>query len=282
MDQQIDFGSALMNGVSKFVDHVLLFLPNIIGALALLLIGWILARVLRAITWRGARLLDKLSSRLLGRQAERLRVATTSRVLGNIVFWLVLLFFATAATEVLGLAPFTDWLSQFVGYLPTLAAGVLIIAAGYAVARIVADLVRTTAPGFTPAQRATLARVAQVTIIAGAILVGADQIGVKVTFLVVFVAAITSAIVGGVALSVGLGARDYVANLIGAHYLRDAITSGQVVRIGEVQGRVVDVTATTLIMETAEGRLSMPARVYNEQAITVIASDDQFVSDGDG
>ena len=282
MDKQIDFGSALMNGVSKFVDHVLLFLPNIIGALALLLIGWILARVLRAITWRGARLLDKLSSRLLGRQAERLRVATTSRVLGSIVFWLVLLFFATAATEVLGLAPFTDWLSQFVGYLPTLAAGVLIIAAGYAVARIVADLVRTTAPGFTPAQRATLARVAQVTIIAGAILVGADQIGVKVTFLVVFVAAITSAIVGGVALSVGLGARDYVANLIGAHYLRDAITSGQVVRIGEVQGRVVDVTATTLIMETAEGRLSMPARVYNEQAITVIASDDQFVSDGDG
>ncbi len=282
MDKPIDFGSALMSGVSKFVDHVLLFLPNIIGALALLIIGWLLARILRAITWRGARLLDRLSSRLLGRQAERLRMATTSRILGNVVFWLVLLFFATAATEVLGLAPFTDWLSQFVAYLPTLAAGVLIIAAGYAVARIVADLVRTTAPGFTPAQRATLARVAQVTIIAGSILVGADQIGVKVTFLVVFVSAIVAAVVGGVALSVGLGARDYVANLIGAHYLREAVTSGQELRIGDVKGRVVDVTATTLIMETAEGRLSMPARVYNEQAITVIASDDHIVSDGDG
>ncbi|UCD68697.1 MAG: mechanosensitive ion channel [Betaproteobacteria bacterium] len=274
MDKQIDFGSALMNGVTKIVDHVLSFLPNIVGAVALLIIGWLLARLLRAITWRGARLLDKLSSRLLGRQAERLRVATASRVLGNIVFWLVLLFFATAATEVLGLAPFTDWLSRFVAYLPTLAAGVLIIAAGYAVARIVADVVRTTAPGFTPAQRATLARVAQVTIIAGAILVGADQIGVKVTFLVVFTSAIAAAIVGGVALSVGLGARDYVANLIGAHYLREAVTAGQILRIGEVQGRVIDVTATTLIMETAEGRISMPARVYNEQAITVVASDD--------
>ena len=282
MDKKIDFATALMNGVSKIVDHILLFLPNIVGALALLIIGWIVARVLRAITWRGARLLDKLTSRLFGRQAQRLQVGTASRVLGNIVFWLVLLFFATAATEVLGLAPFTDWLSRFVAYLPTLAAGVLIIAAGYAVARIVADLVRTTAPGFTPAQRATLARVTQVTIIAGAILVGADQIGIKVTFLVVFAAAIASAIVGGVALSVGLGARDYVANLIGAHYLREAVTAGQTLRVGEVQGRVIDVTATTLIMETAEGRLSMPARVYNEQAITVIASDDHIASDENG
>ena len=272
MDKQIDFGSALMSGTSAIVEHVVSFLPNIVGAIALLIIGWLLARLLRAVTWRGARLLDKLMSRLLGPQAERLHVAAASRIVSTIVFWLVLLFFATAATQVLGLAPFTDWLSRFVAYLPTLAAGVLIIVAGYAVARIVADVVRTTAPGFSPAQRATLARIAQVTIIAGAILVGADQIGVKVTFLVVFTSAVAAAIVGGVALSVGMGARDYVANLIGAHYLRDAVTAGQTLRVGDVEGRVVDVTATALIMETAEGKVSIPARVYNEQAITVLTS----------
>ena len=272
MDKQIDFGSALMSGTSSIVEHVVSFLPNIVGAIALLIIGWLLARLLRAVTWRGARLLDKLMSRLLGAQAERLHVAAASRIVSTIVFWLVLLFFATAATQVLGLAPFTDWLSRFVAYLPTLAAGVLIIVAGYAVARIVADVVRTTAPGFSPAQRATLARIAQVTIIAGAILVGADQIGVKVTFLVVFTSAVAAAIVGGVALSVGMGARDYVANLIGAHYLRDAVTAGQTLRVGDVEGRVVDVTATALIMETAEGKVSIPARVYNEQAITVLTS----------
>lgn len=272
MDKQIDFGSALMSGTSAIVEHVVSFLPNIVGAIALLIIGWLLARLLRAVTWRGARLLDKLMSRLLGPQAERLHVAAASRIVSTIVFWLVLLFFATAATQVLGLAPFTDWLSRFVAYLPTLAAGVLIIVAGYAVARIVADVVRTTTPGFSPAQRATLARIAQVTIIAGAILVGADQIGVKVTFLVVFTSAVAAAIVGGVALSVGMGARDYVANLIGAHYLRDAVTAGQTLRVGDVEGRVVDVTATALIMETAEGKVSIPARVYNEQAITVLTS----------
>ena len=270
MAKETDFGATLTSGMSAIVDHVLSYLPNIIGAIALLILGWLLARLLRAVTWRAARLLDKVISRLVGPGAERLRMGAASRVLGTIVFWIVLLFFATAATEVLGLAPFTDWLSRFVAYLPTLAAGVLIIVAGYAVSRIAADLVRTTAPGFTVAQRAALARVAQVTIIAATILVGADQIGIKVTFLVVFTAAIAAAVVGGVALSVGLGARDYVANLIGAHYLRDAVPVGQVLRVGDIEGRVVDVTATALIVETSEGRVSLPARVYNEQAITVI------------
>lgn len=271
MNKETGFGAALTSGISTIVDNVLAYLPNIIGAIALLILGWLLARLLRVVAVRATRLLDRMLTRLIGPGSERLHVGEASRILGAIVFWLVLLFFATAATEVLGLAPFTEWLSRFVAYLPTLAAGVLIIAAGYAVSRIASDLVRTTAPGFTPAHRNTLARVVQITIIAGAILVGADQIGIKVTFLVIFAGAIAAAIVGGIALAVGMGARDYVANLIGAHYLRDAVQVGQTLRVDDIEGRVVDVTATTLIMETGEGRVSFPARVYNERSITVIA-----------
>ena len=270
MAKETGLVASLANGMSAIFDQILSYLPNIVGAIALLVAGWLLARLLRVLTWRTAKLLDKVISRVVGPGAERLHMGNASKVLGTIVFWVVLLFFATAATEVLGLAPFTDWLSRFVAYLPTFVAGVLIMAAGYAVSRIVSDLVRTAALRFTPVQRAGLARVAQVTIISGSILVGADQIGIKVTFLVVFIAAIAAAIAGGLALSVGLGARDYVANLIGAHHLRETIQIGQVIRVGENEGRVVDVTSTALILESGNGRVSVPARVYNEQAITVI------------
>ena len=271
MEEKAGLVEALTDGVSSFTDHLMSYLPNILGAVALILAGWLLGRILRVLTWRAARLLDKLVSRVFGAGAERLQMGNASKVLGTIVFWIVLLFFATAATEVLGLAPFTDWLSRFVAYLPTFAAGVLIMVAGYAISRVVADLINTAVPGFTQGQRAALARVAQITIVAGAILVGADQIGIKITFLVVFVSAIAGAIAGGLALAVGFGARDYVANLIGAHHLRDSLSVGQVVRIGENEGRVIDITSTTLILDTPEGKVSVPARAYNEQAITVIA-----------
>ena len=45
MDKQTGFGAALTSGVSAIVDNVLSYLPQIIGAVALLIIGWLLARL---------------------------------------------------------------------------------------------------------------------------------------------------------------------------------------------------------------------------------------------
>jgi hypothetical protein len=133
---------------------------------------------------------------------------------------------------------FTDWLAHLIDYLPTLIAGVLIIAAGYIVSRFVADLLLATATRLAHTQRLALARVAQVLILVGAILVGADQVGIKITFLAIFAAGAAATIVGGVALAVGFGARDYIANLIGAHYMRQAFPVGQFCW-GEYEGRGV-------------------------------------------
>ena len=108
------------------------------------------------------------------------------------------------------------------------------------------------------------------TILTGAILVGADQIGIRITFLAIFAAALCAVIAGGVALAVGLGARDYIANLIGAHYLRQAFAVGQTIRVSGHQGRILEITATTVVLETAEGRVTLPGRIYNDQAITVV------------
>jgi small-conductance mechanosensitive channel len=138
--------------------------------------------------------------------------------------------------------------------------------------RFVADLVAATSHRLETAQRSLLARVVQVTILSGAILVGADQIGIRITFLAIFAAVVAAVIGGGIALAVGLGARDYIANLIGAHYLRQAFAIGQTVRAGGTQGRILDITATALVLETSEGRISIPGRIYNETPITVIAS----------
>jgi preprotein translocase subunit YajC len=52
--------------------------------------------------------------------------------------------------------------------------------------------------------------------------------------------------------------------------LRQSLSVGQAVRIGGIEGKVLEVTATALILETAEGRVSMPGRVYNEQPVAVI------------
>ena len=70
--------------VAKLGDQLLALLPQLLAALALLLIGWLLARVLRAATQRGALLLDTVLARTLTR--TRGRIGRSAKLLGNVVY----------------------------------------------------------------------------------------------------------------------------------------------------------------------------------------------------
>jgi len=251
---------------------VLAHLPNLLGAVLLLIVGWLLARLLRVLALRAMLLLEALLARLAGPTgAEKLCIGRSSAVLATIVYWVVLLFFATAATQVIGLQAFTDWLGRLLDYLPNLAAGLLIIVAGYILSNFVADLVRATATRLAPAQRAALARVAQWATLLTAMLVGADQIGIKIAFLAILAGIVAAAVVGGVTIAVSLGARGFVSNLIGAHYLRQAFQVGQRIRAAGYEGRILEVTPVSVLLETADGRVSLPGRVYHDEPIVLIA-----------
>jgi small-conductance mechanosensitive channel len=272
MDETTQLGEAVKTSGAAILDAVVTYLPSVLGAVVLLLAGWVIARLLRAVTVRSVLLLDTLLSRVTKTAGvERLRMARSSTMLGTVVYWIVLLFFVTAATHVLGLQSFTQWLARLLDYLPTLAAGVLIVVAGYVLSRFLADLVQATATRLAPPERNALARVAQGVVLVTAVLVGADQIGIQVTFIAILVGAIVAAAVGGVTIAVSLGARDYVSNVIGAHYLRQAFEVGQRIRVAGHEGRILEVTVTSVILETDDGRVALPGRVYHEQPIVLIA-----------
>ena len=265
----LSWGTAATRAAQDLFDKVAAHAPDVLGAIALLAIGWGIARLLRALATRGMLLVEGLIDRATGRPS-RLGAARSTVFFGALVFWAVLLFFITAATQVLGLGTFTAWLSRLLDYLPTLAAGLLIIAAGFVLARFVGDLVHATAAALAPPQRTTLAHLAQGATLLATLLVGADQIGLRVTWIAVLVIVVVAAVLGGVMLTVGLGARSYVSSLIGAHYLRQAVRVGESVRVAGHTGRVLEVSATSLVLETEEGRVVLPGRIFHEEAIVLI------------
>jgi len=271
MTQDVSLGEHVARAATSVLDRIAEHLPSVVGAVLLLLAGWILAKILRALTTRALRLLDAVVARLLGpRLAERVPMARSANVLATIVFWAVLLFFVAAAAHVLGLSLVALWLARMVEYLPVLVAGVLIIAAGYVLARFVADLILGASGWLAPPQRLVVARAAQAAILVGAILVGADQIGIKVTFLAIFAGAAAVAIAGGVVVAVSLGARTHVANLIGARHLQQSYEIGSRIRVAGFEGRILEMTPQAVILETEDGRVSLPGRLFSEQPVVLV------------
>ncbi|MEK6592204.1 MAG: hypothetical protein AABZ67_03885 [Pseudomonadota bacterium] len=276
METVSTWGTALSTAFAQFAGRAGQYLPSILGAFLLLLIGWVVARILRTLAVRAAVVVDRMLSRVSAPAgASRPNLPQSSaRILGSIVFWIVLLFFITAATQVLGLNAFTAWLAGVVNYVPTLFAGVLIIVAGFLLARLARELVVATSAIAGAKQRELLGRTVQAVILATALLVGADQVGIKVTFLVIIVAAAGGTIVASVALAFSLGARNYVANLIGGHHFRQSFSVGQRVKLAGFEGRILELTPMTVILETAEGRVTLPAKIYGEEAIVLKIGED--------
>jgi hypothetical protein len=263
-------GERLLQLAAGLLDQALVYAPKLLGSVALLLAGWILAKLLRAISHRLLQWLDRLVERLLGEgRAARLRIGRSAAVLGNIVFWAVMLFFITASTQVLGLTTFATWLSGVLDHLPMLVAGLLIVIGGYFLSRFVADLI-LGASRLPIAQRAAAARSAQVAILAGALLVGADQIGIRVTFLAIFVGAIAAALAGGAIVAISAGARQHVANQIGARQVRQTFDVGQSIRIAGYEGRILEIGGQGVMLESSDGRVSLPGYLFTEQPVVLL------------
>lgn len=266
-----DWGMALSNAFLQFVEKVAQYLPSILGAFLLLLLGWVVAGLMRSMAVRAAIIVDRLVSRLTAAgSAERNKLPQSSaKILGSIVFWAILIFFVAAATQVLGLNVFTAWLAGVVNYLPTLLVGVLIIITGFMLSRLARDVVEATSAIASAKQRELFGRAVQAVILVTALLVGADQIGIEITFLVIIAATTGGTIVASVALALSLGARTYVANVIGSHHLRQTFLVGQTVKVAGFEGRILELTPVSLVLETSEGRVTLPAKVFGEEPIVL-------------
>lgn len=266
----------LRASAANLLDTMVGYLPNLIGAVLLLLLGWMLARLVRAAAGRLGNAVNRLLDRLMRRGSlTRFRLSPRAlKLIGNAAFWLVILFFITAATRVAQLDAFSSWLDRILAYLPTLLAGALIILAGYLVSALVRDLVAATLGSAGLAQNELFAAVAQGATFLTAVVIGIDQIGIDVTILITLIAIAVGAMLAGLSLAFGLGSRDFVSNLIGAHYLQQYLQPGQTARIGEIEGEVLELTPTSVVLATAGGRTAIPAKLFNEAATVVVTPGD--------
>jgi hypothetical protein len=258
------------------------FLPRLLAAVGLGVLGWLVARLGRFVSVRllrgwGSRVAGGVGRVLGSREAEsQVRQATLQQpvadAVGRVVFWLLMLLFLAAATEALGLPVISAWLSGVAAYLPRLLAAVLVLLLGLLAGGLVRSALAAAAASARLAHGDLLGRVGQLIVLMASAIVGFDQLGVHVTFLTVVAGIVTGALLGGAALAFGLGARTAVGNIIAAHYLLKTYKVGHHVRIGEFQGHIVEITPTSVVIATAEGQALVPAKEFSERASVLLTA----------
>lgn len=266
-NRSFDWYEALIETYQSISQRVVDFAPQLIGAVLLLLVGWVLACILRLVARRLVQSLDvlfKTVSKHDGARRERLKQSYTL-IIGQIVFWVVILFFLAASANLLGWNMFSGWMDSIVGFLPNLITGLLIILAGYLISAAVRSAVLSTGlPASGPLSNRS-ARAAQIAIIFCSVIIGVEQIGLNMSFLTSIVVVVTGILLAGGCLAFSLGATTLAANAIGAQYTRKNCKVGEHLKIGDAEGEILEIRQTCIILETKTGRIIVPAKLFQER-----------------
>ena len=268
----IEQWGAVTNDLSQ---AFILYVPHLVGAIVVLFLGWAVARLGQIIVTRLAGTLNRVFGRLFAKN-QRIRIRLTDgaiNVVGGVVFWVIIVLALTAAAKIAKLDVFAQWLDRMLAYLPSLLAGGLIAFIGYLAAKFIRDIVTVTFSMVGTERAQILGIVAQSATFLVAIVVGLDQAGIDVGFIITLVGILVAAIAASFALAFALGSQTFVANLIGVYQMQNYLRPGQEVRLDDVQGEILDLSTTSVVLATEKGRVLLPGRRLGEETLTLLTPD---------
>ena len=268
--------AALDNTYRELVQAAAAFVPGLVGATILFVLGWLLAIALRALILRLGTGIDRMFYVVrdrFGQSQFELRWPI-SRIAAHTVYWLVIVFFLAAVSKLLGLPGLVDAFAQVLLYLPLLVVWAVVLFGVYVASGLAASAVTAAARSAGLSNAELLGRLARVFILAFAVIIVVSQLGIDVTLLVNVVTIATAALLGGAAVAFGIGAGGVAGNVIAAHYVRRSYEVGQRVSVGSFEGEILEITRSAVILDTERGRTMVPARLFNEGASVLVDRED--------
>ena len=231
------WGDAIMGALAVALSDIMSFIPKLIGALVILLVGWLISRAVEAIVVRGLRLIrfNEVADRaeidqFLAKAGVRMDPAS---VVGKLAYWFLMLSFFVAAFGALGLTQVNAVLQQIIAFIPNVVVAVVVLLISALVANFVANLVRGASGSARVGDPNLLATVARSAVLVFATLMALDQLQIAPTIINTLWMAMVGMVAAAGALAFGLGGRDVARQILENWYNR----SGQMM---DAAGRMTD------------------------------------------
>ena len=207
----------LLESIRESLRQIGAFLPRLLLAIVILIIGWLVAKAVRFAIVKALRTInfnvvtEKAGIDHFLKQGGA--DIDTVRVLGSLSYWLVILAALMIASNSLDLAYVTDLIGRIVLFVPKVMVAVVILVFGVYFARFVGAALTTYLRNIGVGEAGLVGRLALYAIVVFVIMIALDQMGlgdiIRQAFLI-----IVAGIALGLALAFGLGGQKRAAELI--------------------------------------------------------------------
>lgn len=267
----------VIDSLTKIFFAILNFIPSFVNGLIILIIGYLISALIR---WIVRFVLQRIRLQDL---ADRVGISSSMSSLGirtplpeivaQIVFFFLLLSFATSAMRLMALAAIADLLDSILRFIPKAISSAILIILGSMLARFLGNTITAVAETVNISYSRALGRIIEYTIVAFVIVLAVSTLGVDTTILTTSLTIIIASAGLAIALTFSLGSRESARNVIAGFYVRQTFRPGQRLTLGEYSGTVRSTSGAYTVLDTVneagERRtIALPNLMLLQSAIT--------------
>ncbi len=213
--------SIFLESSQQFLNEIAVSLPQIIGAFLILLIGWIIARIIRRLTIKGLKLVrfNYLTEKSgIENFLEKGGVRVSSlEVIGTLIYWIIMLVVILATLNSLKLTAASTLFNQIMLYIPNIIVSILILVIGIYFARLVSQVLVTSLKNMEEKTASIIGMIANYAIIVFTVFIILGQLNIAGTIVTNAFTLLFGAICLALGLAFGLGGKEWASQIIKKH-----------------------------------------------------------------
>ncbi len=252
----------ILKFVNSCVQKLGAFLPTLLGAIFILILGWLIAKLFKKIAKKIFKAIGiNYFTEKSGINELFQKLGTTTKAedfLASLVYLVVLLIFIVSATEVLGIRIVIETLDKFIVYIPKIFGAIFIFAflsyIGKFIGHSITNLLEASKVEFAGITGKTV----NVIVVLFAFVISLKELGFETTILTANITIISGISLATIGIAVGLGGQQIARKVVAGFYLKNHLEIGQEINIGEIKGKIKSFGTTSIVIENEGEELLIP------------------------
>ncbi|MEM7486727.1 MAG: hypothetical protein AAF348_16080 [Bacteroidota bacterium] len=243
---------------------IALALPKIIGALIILLVGWLVTKIILFVLGKILKLAkintlsDKINEmNLFGKGDFKIDIV---KVILGFVKWLLLLVFLIVAADILSWEIISTEIGNLLRYLPRLFSALALMMIGLYIGNFIKTTVKKLFDSLEFSGSNLVSNLLFYIIVIFISITALNQAGIDTTIITNNITLILGAFLLAFAIGLGLGSKDIITDMLRSFYTRRTYAVGDKVVIGENSGTVEAIENNTLTLVTKKGKFVIPIK----------------------
>jgi len=271
MEKLGEWKNMAFDTLSTILRDIASALPNILGAIIVLIFGWIISKIIRAILKKVLRLanISKVSDKineanLFGESKVKINI---EKIILGFVKWVLVLVFIIVAADIMKLSVISAEIANLLRYLPVLLSAMVIFMVGLFAAKMIkkALIGIFESMGFSGSK--LVSGIVFYIIVIFVTITALNQARIDTTIITNNFTLILGAFLAAFAVAFGLGSRTIVASLLQTFYARKNYAIGDVIKVNEIRGTIEAIDNLFVTLKTETGTLIVPIKELVENRV---------------